>query len=60
MTEEEKKYFYTLQEVADILGVSRQTIYNYKTAGKLRAYKIGHDYRVSQQDLREFLAERRI
>ena len=46
---------YTLQEVADILKVTRQTVYNYKRDGMLKCSKIGHDYRVSEQDLKDFL-----
>lgn len=46
---------YTLQEVADILRVSRQTIYNYVTAKKLRATKYGKEYRVTDNDLQEFI-----
>lgn len=47
--------FYKLQEVADILRVTRQTIYNYVTAGKLRATKFGKEYRVREEDLQEFI-----
>ena len=54
MTTESTK-FYTLQEVADILRVSRQTIYNYVTAGKLKATKYGKAYRVTESTLQEFL-----
>ncbi len=46
---------YTLQEIADILKVSRQTIYNYLRANKLRATKYGKEYRVLEEDLKEFL-----
>lgn len=46
---------YKLQEVADILRVTRQTIYNYVTAGKLRATKYGKEYRVTEKDLQEFI-----
>ena len=46
---------YTLQEVADYLRVSRQTIYNYVTAKKLKASKIGKEYRVTEKDLQDFL-----
>ena len=54
MTEEK---LYTLQEVADYLKVSRQTIYNYVTKKKLRAYKLGgqREYRVTDADLQDFL-----
>lgn len=47
--------FYTLQEVADMLRVSRQTIYNYVTAKKLRATKLGKEYRVTDEDLQAFI-----
>lgn len=46
---------FTLQEVADVLRVSRQTIYNYVTAKKLRATKYGKEYRVTEADLKEFI-----
>jgi len=46
---------YTLYEVADILKVSKQTIYNYVWAGRLRATKFGKEYRIYGDDLREFL-----
>lgn len=48
---------YTLQEVAEYLKVSRQTVYNYVTADKLKASKLAgqREYRVSEKDLKEFL-----
>ena len=54
MTEEK---LYTLQEVADFLKVTRQTIYNYVTSGKLKASKLagGKEYRVKESDLKELL-----
>ena len=58
MTADEIK-IYTLQEVADVLKVSRQTIYNYVTAKRLRATKIGKEYRVIEKDLKEFIEKGR-
>lgn len=48
---------YTLQEVADYLKVTRQTIYNYVTAGKLKATKLAgrKEYRVTEKDLQDFM-----
>lgn len=46
---------YTLQEVADILRLSRQTIYNYVTAKRLKATKYGKEYRVTEEDLQDFI-----
>lgn len=46
---------YTLQEVADILRVSRQTVYNYVNAKKLKAVKYGKEYRVTEKNLKDFI-----
>ena len=54
MTASELK-LYTLQEVANILRVSRQTIYNYVTAKRLKATKYGKEYRVTEDDLQDFI-----
>ena len=46
---------YTLQELADIMKVSRQTIYNYLRAGRLKATKYGKEYRILEEDMKEFI-----
>lgn len=46
---------YTLQEVADTLKLTRQTVYNYIGKKQLRATKYGKEYRVTEKDLREFI-----
>ena len=46
---------YTLKEVADIIKVTRRTLYNYIKDNKLKAVKIGKHWRVSEQSLQEFL-----
>lgn len=55
MTEQEK--LYTLQEVANYLKVSRQTIYNYVGAGKLKASKLAgaKEYRVTESEIKRFM-----
>lgn len=45
---------YTPAEVAEMLGVSRQTVYNWITAGKLKAHKLGGTFRIKESDLKEF------
>ncbi len=55
MTKAEEAKLYTLQEVADILRVSRQTIYNYVTAKRLKATKLAKEYRVTEEDLQDFI-----
>jgi|BioPla2DNA2_1021312.scaffolds.fasta_scaffold26007_4 excisionase family DNA binding protein len=55
MTKSEETKLYTLQEVADVLRVSRQTIYNYVTAKRLKATKLAKEYRVTEEDLQDFI-----
>ena len=50
-----KKDFYTAQELADTLGVNIMTIYRYIKAGKLTAYKIGKEFRITKKDFDKFL-----
>jgi excisionase family DNA binding protein len=47
---------YTLKEVAEILQVTRRTIYNYIKDGKLKAFKMGKYWRVRHEDLKEFIS----
>lgn len=46
---------YTLQEVADILGYNRQTLYNNIRKGKLTATKCGKEYRITEEQLQYIL-----
>lgn len=46
---------YTLDEVAEILKVKRRNLYAYIKAGKLPAIKIGREWRVTEEALREVL-----
>jgi len=47
---------YALDEVADILKITRRTLYTYVKTGKLRAVKIGKYWRVAEQELQDFIA----
>lgn len=47
---------YTIDEVTTILQVTRRTIYSYIKSGKLKAVKIGKEWRVTQDNLEEFLS----
>jgi excisionase family DNA binding protein len=53
MTEEIK--LYTIEEVMNILHVTRRTVYNYIKAGKLEALKMGKYWRVTPEQLNSFL-----
>lgn len=47
---------YTLDEVADILKVTKRTLYNYVKEGKLPAVKMGKYWRVSADSLQAFIS----
>lgn len=46
---------YTVEECADILKVTKRTIYKYVKDGSLRASKVGRDWRITDTALRAFL-----
>ncbi len=51
--------FYSPDDIASMLKVSRRTIYNYMRDGKLPAVKIGgYCWRISQDGLNQFLQEK--
>lgn len=54
MTAEDIK-LYSLIEVAKILRVTRQTVYNQVHAGRLKAVKVGKEYRVTDEDLQAYI-----
>lgn len=47
---------YTVPEIKEILHVSQRTIYNYITMGQLKAVKLGREWRVTEDALKDFLA----
>lgn len=48
---------YTLTDLADLLKTSRRTIINYIQNGRLKAFRIGNSYRVTEESLNLFIAE---
>lgn len=46
---------YTLDEVANILQVTRRTLYTYIKEGKLKAVKVGKYWRVPSETLQSFI-----
>ncbi len=47
----------TVQEVADYLGLTARTIYNYIQNKTLPAIKIGREWRVKEKDLQALIGE---
>ena len=54
------KKFYTAQELADMLDYNIMTIYRYIKAGKLKAYKVGKEFRVDKKEYNNFLNKSKI
>lgn len=45
---------YTLEEIQTMLQVTRRTLYNWIKGGKLKAFKVGKEWRVTGKDLQAF------
>ncbi|MFA6428196.1 MAG: helix-turn-helix domain-containing protein [Candidatus Buchananbacteria bacterium] len=50
-----KDEFYTAEELATKLKLNVMTIYRYIKAGKLKALKIGKEYRINRAEFAKFL-----
>ncbi len=50
-----KKEFYKAEDLAKLLEVNIMTIYRYIKAKKLRAYKIGKEFRIDRAEFNKFL-----
>lgn len=50
-----EKDFYTAKELADKLELNIMTIYRYIDKKKLKAYKIGKEFRIERSDFETFL-----
>ena len=47
---------YSIEEVAAILKVGKRTIYTYIKEGKIKAVKVGKEWRVYDENLKDFLS----
>lgn len=45
---------YTLKEIEELLQVTRRTLYNWIKGGKLKAFRIGKEWRVTKEALEAF------
>ena len=48
---------YTLNELEDLLQVTRRTLYNWIKGGKLKAFRVGKEWRVTREALNDFMQE---
>lgn len=54
-----EKPLLTTEDVAGLLQLDIETVRRYIREGKLRAIKIGGQYRIRREDFEEFLEERK-
>ncbi|WP_331476317.1 helix-turn-helix domain-containing protein [Terrisporobacter petrolearius] len=52
--------FYTVDQIAEILGMHHKTIRKFITEGKLRANKVGKQWRISGHDLSFFIEDNNV
>lgn len=50
-----EKLFYKAEDLAELLEVNIMTIYRYIKAGRLRAYKLGREFRIDKVEFNKFL-----
>jgi excisionase family DNA binding protein len=50
-----EKEFYKAEDLAKLLEVNIMTIYRYIKANKLKAYKIGREFRIDKVEFNKFL-----
>ena len=59
LTEEEKRSRpLNVEEVAEYLQIHPNTIFKWIKAGKLKAYKVGREWRIKRDDLDSFIVEK--
>ena len=51
------KEYYLAQELADKLRVNIMTIYRYIKAGRLKAHKIGREFRIGKDEYEGFMKQ---
>ncbi len=53
--QENERDFYSAYELAEKLSLNVMTIYRYIKAGKLKAHKIGKEFRIAKGEFERFL-----
>ena len=55
-----KDEYYSIQEVADKLKVAYLTVYRWIQSSRIEAFKVGKQYRITSQQLSNFLKNSRV
>ena len=51
---------YTSHEIAEILSVHPMTIYREIQRGKLKAFRVGTDFRINEKDLQDYVKKNKV
>jgi excisionase family DNA binding protein len=46
---------FTVDEVADAFRINKQTVLRFIREGKIKAYKVGREYRVKEEEVNAYL-----
>ncbi len=57
MKETKSEKVYTVDDIMEILTVSRETVYNWIRTGKLTAIRLGRQYRITKDHYDQFIKE---
>lgn len=52
--------FFTSADIAERYGIKVSTVWDWLRSGKLKAIRIGKEYRISEEDLKKFEKERSV
>jgi excisionase family DNA binding protein len=55
-SDQQRVRFLTVAEAADVMRVSRMTVYRLVHSGEMPAVRVGHSFRVPQDALEQYLA----
>lgn len=59
MTATDKKDFYSPQDIADMFGLRRLTVYEWIKKGQIEAFKVGKHIYIPKDGFQRFLEQRR-
>lgn len=58
MSETGRLEVYTLQDVTELLKITRRTAYKYISNGALQGFKVGREWRFTRAQVEEFISSR--
>lgn len=50
---------YTATETCELLKITKRTLYRYLEAGNIKGFRVGREYRFTEDDIKDFIESRR-